>query len=191
MNSDIFKNYDDLKLFDKKIRAFSNDNNEWVPELKNIYLHKTHSEMYIVIESKATELIESLNELVEQWEERVLEYLNFEYTDLRTKKYLKYNVTLIILCICEKPVVENDRGAFIKEEKSTNICRKIFLFCDNSGRISAEELKYLPFYIESIKVDKKREEEINEKRNLISDLMKEAKEYLKELYREQGEEAHD
>jgi hypothetical protein len=191
MISDIFKDYDDLKINNKKIRAFSDENNEWLQELRNIFLHKTHSELYIVIEKNIVELSNDLNKIVALWEERVLEYLNFEYDDLKTKKYLKYNVTLIVLCIGEKNIEGTDRRAFIKEEKSTNICRKIFLFCEDSGTIPTAELKYLPFYLESIKVDEKREEELMEKRDLLNGLIKEAKEFLRELLNEQGEKDYD
>lgn len=188
---DIFVNYEDLKTLDHKIRAFSDEKDEWMPELKHIFLHTKHSEMYLVVEKKENELANSLDQLIMNWEERVLEYLNFECTDLKTRKYLKYNVTLIVLCIPDKNVVEENRKVFIKEEKSTNICRKIFLFCDNMGTVLEEELKYLPFYIESIKTEETGEAEINDLRKSLTSFMREATDYLDELDKKQEEKKHD
>lgn len=166
---EIFKNYIDIKS-NEKIFSFCNEDEEWKLELKHIFLHKNKSEMFILLD--VTENIDKLFEnynidinenqytsdqyelllkkIIKGWEEKVLNYLNFELDDDSNKNIIKYNITLIILCCNEKmsEEVSNNVNSIMNEEHSTYICRKIFMFDKNNYE---EELNYIPFYFEKIK----------------------------------------
>lgn len=183
--------YTDIKKEDARIEAFCNDDKEWMPELKYIYLHKTYSEMYLIINIGNLSDSKHISETIKEWEIRILEYLNFEFKNEGKKQFLMYNITLILLCVSYSSQELDDREHIIKEEKSTNICRKIFLFCDKDYNLKKEELKYLPFNLKSLILDEEIMKERVQKKEELNALMKEAVEYLKELEEEKQEECND
>ena len=78
----------------------------------------------------------------------------------------------------EKAECYDERCEIIKEEKSTQICRKIFLFSDENGNVNEDELKYLPFYIQTINIEQSlKDKNMSEKAELLK-LVREAKEIL-------------
>ncbi|NFN94676.1 hypothetical protein FDB28_11415 [Clostridium botulinum] len=193
----IFKNYVDIKSCDK-IYSFCNEKENWELELKHIFLHNNKSEMFILIDvtQDVINLFKSYNvsindnqytpgqyelllkDIIKNWENKVLNYLNFELEDDNNRNIIKYNITLIILCCKEKMSEEilNNSNSIMNEEHSTCICRKIFMFDENDYE---EELNYLPFYFEKIKKENSLEVEQLEKE--LRKTLDEAAEFSKEV----------
>ena len=136
--------YEDIKKTGELIKSFCDGNSNWLEGLKHIYLHKNHGEMFIVFDMIGKEKPNILKR-IKEIEECVLTYINFEWEEVKKYKYIKYNITLIIRC---NSVDLGGNNIIIKEEKSTTICRKIFLFDDKNEE---EELNYLPFYFSKLK----------------------------------------
>ncbi|EIA17662.1 hypothetical protein ACSW9Z_05040 [Clostridium perfringens] len=198
----IFKNYTDIKE-KVLIYSFCDKEDKWFPELEHIFLHNTKSEMFIVIDltKKISEISNFYNErygqvcnkyeklieiIIKNWEKSILTYLNFEVEYEEKIEFLKYNITLVI--ICEKQKIENQQilesNKILKEEKSTNICRKIFIFNEKDSLLS--ELNYLPFYFDDIKhTDSDRVIALEDELDMI---VKEATIFLENLDKSQNEE---
>ena len=101
-------------------------------------------------------------------------------------KYLKYNITLLIFCFREKIGNKkdlNETNSIIKEERSTSVCRKIFIFDEKN------ELNYLPFYFETINNNSSDESIILE--NELNQKIHEVKEYLDKLSKIEVKENND
>lgn len=124
MNWDeIFKDYIEVKNDEKKIYSFCDKNENWMPELQHIFLHNTESEMFILLDLK-NNLIDLfslydikindngvidddlyqllLKKIISNWEDSILRFINFEWDNEIKRKYLKYNITLLIFCFREK-----------------------------------------------------------------------------------------
>lgn len=207
--NEVFKEYKNIKLDNAKIDSFCDVNGNWLVELKYVFLHNTESEMFIVLDLK--ENLENLfriydieyetedeqcikynlyrnflKKVISKWENLILNFINFEWDNEIKRKYIKYNISLIILCSKEsiiKDEVLNQKNTIIKEERSTNICRKIFIFDEDS------EQNYLPFYFENINNNFNIRSAIIEKE--LEKKLKEVKEYLEELSESEGEKDND
>lgn len=174
----VFVDYEDIKNDNERIYAFCDENEEWVQELEHLYLHKSGSELYVVISLEKTLSLDEIENIIDNWETRVISYFNFYLKDKEKKEFLKYNTTLLLILKCEKAERYDERCEIIKEEKSTQICRKIFLFSDENGNVNEDELKYLPFYIQTINIEQSlKDKNMSEKAELLK-LVREAKEIL-------------
>lgn len=208
MNWDeIFKDYIEVKNDEKKIYSFCDKNENWIPELQHIFLHNTESEMFILLDLK-NNLIDLfslydikindngvidddlyqllLKKIISNWEDSILRFINFEWDNEIKRKYLKYNITLLIFCFREKIGNKkdlNETNSIIKEERSTSVCRKIFIFDEKN------ELNYLPFYFETINNNSSDESIILE--NELNQKIHEVKEYLDKLSKIEVKENND
>lgn len=207
--NEIFRGYNDIKKDQNKIYSFCTEDDNWLPELQHVFLHETQSEMFILVDitKNIEKLLKSYNityedsnkvdmknseyqflleKVIKNWEQLILNFINFEWDNEEKRKFLKYNITLIILCCREK--IDNESilsktNAIIREERSTSVCRKIFIFNED------DELNYLPFYFENIKNSSSIESitiEIELKK-----LVKETKSYLYELSKYEVEKSND
>lgn len=149
------ENYVSIKATDENaIKAFLENYEEkdkgkrnFVEPLQCIYMHKTFNEMYLVLNCINYSLSQ-IKKTCANWESIVLNYVNFgdEYKD--NKRFLKYNIALLILC---KDLAENEDDSFRYEiEKSKTICKKIFIIIDKSENIPESEQAILPFYFKPI-----------------------------------------
>lgn len=137
--------------------------------LKDIYLHKTGNEMFIILDCISQNLDE-LKKVCEEWENYVLNFVNLDEEFRDNINYLKYNITLIILCRDDKNSPFDDDFRF-KMEKSVRICRKLFLLCDENDAVLDNEWRYLPFYNSTYELptSAKLEECERELENLLPD----------------------
>lgn len=129
--------------------------------LKAVFIHNTKSEIFLVFNCLDYDL-EAIKSICEEWERKIICFINFgkEYRD--RIPYLKYEISLIILC-------KNDKGSIddnfrFETEKSLKICRKIFLFCNTEGKINEDDRPIIPFYLAPVeKIDNKETEELEKK----------------------------
>lgn len=116
--------------------------------LKAVFIHKTKNEMFLVLDCLKLET-DCIKSVCEQWEQRVLSFLNFGKEYRENIQFLKYEICLMILCM---NVVGNaDDELRFETEKSIKICRKIFLICDENGEIIEDDEVIIPFYFEPVK----------------------------------------
>jgi len=127
----------------------SGEEKEWRYEepLKAVFIHKTKHEMFLVLDCRKVEL-DHIKSLCEEWENKVLNFVNFGKEYRQSINYLKYNISLLILCI-DIEGYKDDEFRF-ETEKSTRICRKIFLLCNKDGHILKDDEVMLPFYFEPL-----------------------------------------
>ncbi len=115
--------------------------------LIDIYIHETKNEMFLVL--NCIELnYEEIEEVCAEWEQNVLHFVNFgkEYRD--NIKYLQYEINLLILCRDEEDLA--DDYFRYETEKSLKICRKLFLLCNENGKIDESNWNMIPFCFSSI-----------------------------------------
>jgi hypothetical protein len=112
--------------------------------LEKVFMHKTNNEMFIILNMLAKELTaECQNKSIKDWEENIIGFINFGLSYIENKEYLKYSTNLIILVRKGYPLDE-----IIKIEKSSNICRKIYIQIEDDGQMDREEQFNLPFILE-------------------------------------------
>lgn len=145
-NSDIY-----IKEFMKE--SCDNHKVDFEPPLTHIFLHNYYTEMFLILDCRQYGYKEIKNEC-EKWESRVMSFVNFgEFGNIsrekqnKIMKYLKYNISLVILCK-DEPEEEDDDFRY-DTEKSLVICRKIFLLCENGEIIDSNKV-ILPCYFEPI-----------------------------------------
>ncbi|GEM_PF-5273865 len=169
------KDYDiiDLDAERERVSAFLkeaqyDDKPSYCEPLMAIYLHKNNREMFLVLDCTSYET-DKIKDICIEWENKVLGFVNFERSFENDMEYLKYNVSLIILCTEETGEEDND---FRNEtEKSINICKKIFLLCNNDGEIEEGDNIILPFYFEPIyKVNDNKTEQLERKFEKLLDI---------------------
>jgi hypothetical protein len=143
-------NYKSIKYLDeskKPIEEFTmniRDNNlQYSNMLNDIYLHTTNNEMFIILDCVSKNTFE-LKNVCDEWENYVLNFINLDKNFEKNIDFLKYNITLIILCKDNKVNMSDDNFRY-SMEKSLRICRKLFLLCDENNEIIKNELRYLPF----------------------------------------------
>lgn len=158
------------------VESFRDDRGNLLEGLEHIYLRNNYAELFLVFNMTSLTR-KTIKTRIKEIEECTLTYINFEWQDEKTYKYIKYNTTLIIRCNSE---LWGENNSIIKEEKSTTICRKIFLFEDKDKEM---ELNYLPFYFTELK-----NSESLELKNLYEDLiidMKKASDFLEKIRAEE------
>ena len=180
---------------DVRIKEFMKEpcgdlNSSFEPPLTHIFLHKYFTEMFLVLDC----LQYSYNEIKEEcikWETKVMSFINFGELGNNFKEkqsiimnYLKYNISLVILCNDEPD--EKDDDFRYDTEKSLVICRKIFLLCENGEIIDSNKV-ILPCYFESIynikpeemdNIEKELEELLPNEKDITDDELKQM--YIKE-----------
>lgn len=123
--------------------------------LTDIFIHETKNEMFLVL--NCIELnYEEIKDLCEEWEQNVLHFVNFGTEYRKNIKYLQYEIYLLILCRDEKGDLDDHFRS--ETEKSLKICRKLFLLCNQNGKIDQNNWNMVPFYFSSI--EKKDSEEV-------------------------------
>lgn len=115
--------------------------------LKSVFIHKTKNEMFLILDCLAYDW-ETVGRICEQWEEKVLSFINFGQEFRENIEFLMYNISLIILC--KKEILSNN-SVLYENEKSVTICKKLFLSCDDNGKVVDEDKTIIPFYFEPIK----------------------------------------
>lgn len=123
-----------------------NDQFKYYDPLKKVFIHKTQREMFLILDClkyKST----SIKKICGDWEKRVLAFINFGSEFRDEIEFLKYNIFLLILC--QDEIGEFDDDFRYEAEKSLNICRKIFLICDENGDLRDNET-IIPFYFAPI-----------------------------------------
>lgn len=156
--NDFFKDgYKSIYETDDKsefIDAFLDDTEEgekpgYSLPLENIFIHESKNEMFLVLNCIDLNFSD-IKEVCEDWEFKVLHFVNTgnEYRD--NIQYLKYEITLLILCKDEEGNLDDDFRSEI--EKSLKICRKVFLLCEDDGKISEDNWTMIPFYFSSVEV---------------------------------------
>lgn len=130
-----------FRKIENDIEAFQFEN-EYASDIVSIYIHNNEREMFIVVD--ATKHNADIKRYCEHWEQKVLAFVNFDDNFYKSMKYLKYNISLVLLYNNEKnleipPVI-------MQEEKSLSVCRKIFLQIDDNKDILENNLNYLPFF---------------------------------------------
>lgn len=131
-----------------KIDAFINESQvEYTKPLEDIFIHDTKNEMFLVLNCLNIDYIH-IKELCKEWEYKILNFVNIG-TELRDHiKYLKYEITLLILCTDNKTNTDDNYRS--ETEKSLNICRKVFILCDKDGSVLENNWPIIPFYFSSI-----------------------------------------
>lgn len=131
---------------------------KYIEPLKAVFIHNTKSEMFLILNWMNYD-IESIKNVCDKWENKVLEFVNFGNEYRQFIKWLKYNISLLILCKDE--IGDIDDNYRYQTEKSTQVCRKIFLLCNDRGEIIDDEKSIIPFYFEPIKtIDSKEKDEL-------------------------------
>lgn len=149
---DFFKyEYIEIKSTDENsINFFIEEENEppkYKKPLKAVFMHKTFNEMYLILDCINLKVTE-IKELLVEWENTVLSYVNFGEEYIENKEFLKYNIVITILC---SDLPQNEDDIFRYEiEKSKNICRKIFILVDEEGEVLDSNKTMLPFYFKPI-----------------------------------------
>lgn len=145
-------NYISLKVENNNAIEFFCDHNSeesslrYIEPLDKVFLHRNTKEMFLVLNClKYTS--EDIDIIFKEWESRILSFIHFgeEYRDVID--FLKYNIFLLI--ICQDEIGEDDDDFRYQTEKSLNICRKVFLICDEKGDL-ADNVSIIPFYFDSI-----------------------------------------
>lgn len=178
--SEYFKESYQLLLSDQKIDDnfhFFLDNDETLSiPLYEVYIHNSNSEMFLVLDCIGMDE-NDIKRFVALWEKKVLSFVNFSEIYKDKMKYLKYNITLLILCK-EKDVFNREEYQY-EAEKSIRICKKIFLYCDDNKTVMEDERQLIPFYFDSIQNEETNEMAENEDR--LSDILKVVPEIKKVL----------
>lgn len=139
-NNDVIQDFlEDIEICEEK---------KYFEPLKEIYLHETQNEMFLILDCLNLSY-EDIRKVCNEWEDRVLGFVNFGEKLRENINYLKYNISLIIL-VKDKLISVNNDIKF-EEEKSIKVCRKIFILCDDNGKIKESDKVILPFYFEPIK----------------------------------------
>lgn len=154
MNLKDFFNYEYIEIKstdDNSIKFFLDEENElekkYKKPLKTVFMHKTFNEMYLILDCIELNL-NQIKELLIEWENAVLSYVNFGEEFLENKKFLRYNIVITILC---RDFPQNEDDIFRYEiEKSKNICRKIFILVDENEKVLDSNKTMLPFYFKPI-----------------------------------------
>lgn len=131
---------------------------KYTEPLKTVFMHETKNEMFLVLDCLNADL-ESIKNVCDEWERKILKFVNFgdEYRD--NIKWLKFNINLMVLCKNESG--NTDDNYRFQAEKSTQVCRKIFLLCNDKGEIIDDDKTIIPFYFETIKtVNSEKEAEL-------------------------------
>lgn len=114
--------------------------------LDMVFLHRNKKEMFLILDCFETEY-KDIKGIFKEWESKVLSFIHFgeEYRDVID--FLKYNIFLLI--ICKDEIGEEDDNFRFETEKSLNICRKVFLVCDDNKSLM-DNASIIPFYFDSI-----------------------------------------
>jgi len=175
------KNNENYKVIDAFLDEYvEGQERKYCEPLKAVFMHETKNEMFLVLDCLNADF-ESIKNICDEWECRILKFVNFGDEYRENLEWLQYNINLLILCKDETGIID-DKYRF-KAEKSTQVCRKIFLVCNNEGEIDDDEKSIIPFYFESVKmVDS---EKIAELEKQLADLLPKDKEILAICEREE------
>ncbi|MBU3156337.1 hypothetical protein [Clostridium estertheticum] len=142
MDNDVYKSIDAFSdvLVEGEKRKYSEP-------LVEVFIHKTKSEMFLVLDCFDLD-VGLIEKICDEWQDRVLNFVNFgkEYRD--RMEFLKYNISLIILC--KNEIGNKDDNFRFEAEKSIKICRKLFLICNNKGEINNDDKAMIPFYFAAV-----------------------------------------
>ncbi|MDF2503310.1 hypothetical protein [Clostridium sp.] len=134
-----------------EIEEFSTeyDNTNWQKNVYSVYLHDSGNEMYILLDCTKINESDWMN-VIEHWEMNILGFVNNNNQFNKDGKmyFLKYNITIVILC--DKNIDRNNNPIIYEIERSQRICRKIFIGVDNQFQPDETELDLLPFYFENL-----------------------------------------
>ncbi|MDA3732444.1 hypothetical protein PBV87_13200 [Niameybacter massiliensis] len=131
-------------LLDEAISAFCKEDGSKIEPLIAAYMHKSQNELFLILDIR--ERADDILSIIKEWQYIISDFINFGDEFRESIEYLKYNISLIMLYKKENNSVE-----LIQEnEKSSTICRKIFIECDESGNILNQDELLLPFYFEAI-----------------------------------------
>ena len=136
----------------KNIDSFSDDlvegkKRKYSEPLTEVFIHKTKNEMFLVLDCLDLD-VDLIKNVCDEWEDKVLNFVNFDKEFRNEMEFLKYNISLIILCKDE--IGDEDDNYRFEAEKSIKICRKLFLICKNKEEINEDDKAIMPFYFESI-----------------------------------------
>lgn len=146
-----------------------NQSVKYVEPLIYVYLHKLGKEMFLILDCINYDF-KQIDEVCKMWEAKVMAFINFhkfskDNEDI--KNYLKYNISLIILC--QDELKNEDDHYRYKTEKSLVICRKVFIICNEEGEIAKNNDIKIPFYFEPI--NKLESEETIQLEGELNDLL--------------------
>ncbi len=121
----------------------------WQKIIKAAYLHDSGNEMYILLDCSKINESDWL-EVIEHWELNILGFVNNNKQFNKDGKmyFLKYNITIIILC--NKNIDRTKHQTIYEIERSQKICRKIFIGVDDQFQPDDTELDLLPFYFNDL-----------------------------------------
>lgn len=137
--------------------------------LKNIFLHNTEQEMYLILDCLDKD-IGQIEELCVDWEIRVMAFINFSKSPKEGVNYLRYNITILLLIDESKTKDEEYAKIQYHLEQSTLICKKIFLVHKN-GKLKEAEETLLPFHFDKIRRISTNEGQINNLKNELNKLL--------------------
>ena len=133
-----------------------------------VYINKIKTEIFIIVNTYSID--SGIEDMCRKIENCVMGFINFGEEYRETIDYLKYNLTIIFIV--------NPKNINKPNEKSTRICRKIYVYGKNEhgNEIKDEEVNYFPFYLENLKnVDSKKldnlERELEELKKNACDLL--------------------
>lgn len=142
------------------------DRPRYAKPLTDIFIHETKNEMFLVLDCIRLKYHEIKNVCV-KWEQNILHFVNFGREYRENIKYLQYEIYLLILCKDEKGDLDDHFRS--ETEKSLRICRKLFLLCNENGKIDENNWNMIPFYFSSI--EKKDSEEAQRLETELEDLI--------------------
>lgn len=153
--NDLFKErYNDVSSGSMVINDFSpsNDDVQWQKIVYAAYLHDSGNEMYILLDCTKINESDWMN-VIEHWEMNILGFVNNNKAFNKEGKmfFLKYNITIVILC--NKNIDRTNNPTIYEIERSQRICRKMFIGVDDQYQPEEFELDLFPFYFEDL-VDK-------------------------------------
>lgn len=107
--------------------------------LVDIVIHKSQSEMFLVLQGE--ELLQSgkIERFVREWEDKIMSFINFS-DDRECVEKMRYDIQLIILY--EKENEQQYMDEILEIEKSSRNCRKIFIPMKN-GKVLDEGKVFL------------------------------------------------
>ena len=114
-----------------------NTGNLVVP-LVDIILHKSESEMFLLLQGEESLQTGEIEQFVRKWEDKVMSFINF--SDVKCTEKMRYDIQLLILY--EKKNEKQYTEEILKIEKSSRNCRKIFIPSDK-GKILDEGIVFL------------------------------------------------
>lgn len=168
------------------------DDAPWQKNINAAYLHDSGNEMYILLDCTKINEVEWLK-VIEHWELNILGFVNNNKQFNKDGKmyFLKYNITIIILC--NKNIDRTNHPTIYEIEKSQKICRKIFVGVDDQFQPDESELDLLPFYFKDLVDDSTTREDNLQmdisrllNRNISLEKYKNADVYDEETLREIG-----